>query len=276
MGQAASPSLYDFAGGDPVNFFDPTGRCPDNNIQTPTNLTPQQLTDSIANYKFIPTDPTIGGHNPSDPNVDPNWTEEDKVRAKFADLVYYTDSGGLLKKLGIPYDPTDGFAAALYKGSNGTYYLAFRGTELTNLADWEADGSQALSLSTSQYNQAINLAKLVSDAIDSQGGTVVFVGHSLGGGLASAAAYATGGDATTFNAAGLSYEYQQGTPGTIRAHYIVGDIVSMSQDLSTLPSAAGQRIPHDVPNNTPSPFDVPISPIWEAVSRHYIENFHTL
>jgi hypothetical protein len=26
MGQAASPSLYDFAGGDPVNFFDPTGR----------------------------------------------------------------------------------------------------------------------------------------------------------------------------------------------------------------------------------------------------------
>jgi hypothetical protein len=26
MGQAASPSLYDFAGGDPVNFFDPDGR----------------------------------------------------------------------------------------------------------------------------------------------------------------------------------------------------------------------------------------------------------
>jgi RHS repeat-associated protein len=26
LGQAASPSLYDFAGGDPVNFFDPDGR----------------------------------------------------------------------------------------------------------------------------------------------------------------------------------------------------------------------------------------------------------
>jgi RHS repeat-associated protein len=26
-GHAASPSLYDYAGGDPVNFFDPTGRC---------------------------------------------------------------------------------------------------------------------------------------------------------------------------------------------------------------------------------------------------------
>ena len=27
MGQSSSPSLYDFAGGDPVNSFDPTGRC---------------------------------------------------------------------------------------------------------------------------------------------------------------------------------------------------------------------------------------------------------
>jgi RHS repeat-associated protein len=27
MGQAASPSLYDYAGGDPVNSFDPDGRC---------------------------------------------------------------------------------------------------------------------------------------------------------------------------------------------------------------------------------------------------------
>ena len=30
MGQAASPSLYDYAGGAPVNFFDSTGNCPDN------------------------------------------------------------------------------------------------------------------------------------------------------------------------------------------------------------------------------------------------------
>jgi hypothetical protein len=36
MGQAASPSLYDFAGGDPVNFFDPTGRC-QQNPQSPNN-----------------------------------------------------------------------------------------------------------------------------------------------------------------------------------------------------------------------------------------------
>lgn len=37
MGQAASPSLYDFAGGDPVNFFDPTGRC-QQNLQNPIYL----------------------------------------------------------------------------------------------------------------------------------------------------------------------------------------------------------------------------------------------
>jgi len=33
LGQAASPSLYDFAGGDPVNSFDPDGRCPLNQAQ---------------------------------------------------------------------------------------------------------------------------------------------------------------------------------------------------------------------------------------------------
>ena len=34
LGHALSPFLYDFAGGDPVNFFDPKGRC---NNKTSTN-----------------------------------------------------------------------------------------------------------------------------------------------------------------------------------------------------------------------------------------------
>jgi hypothetical protein len=49
LGQAASPSLYDFAGGDPVNNFDSDGRCPQNpqspnnwgqNIQNPNPVSP--------------------------------------------------------------------------------------------------------------------------------------------------------------------------------------------------------------------------------------------
>jgi len=58
MGQAASPSLYDFAGGDPVNFFDPDGRCPGGSGGTSQTQSPF----------LIPVDPAPGGENPSDPN----------------------------------------------------------------------------------------------------------------------------------------------------------------------------------------------------------------
>ena len=67
MGQAASPSQYDFAGGDPVNFFDPTGRI--------TN--PPPPADQFPNGLYKPTEvdtnrlvlsPAIRGQNPDDPN----------------------------------------------------------------------------------------------------------------------------------------------------------------------------------------------------------------
>jgi len=71
MGQAISPSLYDFAGGDPVNFFDPTGRCPGpSNSKQPFNLDPLA---PIPNPFRL--DPIVGGENPVDPNpVSPTTT----------------------------------------------------------------------------------------------------------------------------------------------------------------------------------------------------------
>ena len=64
MGQAASPSLYDFAGGDPVNFFDSDGRCPDNGGEGNPPL--RQLAHELANLML--QDPEFGGQNPADPN----------------------------------------------------------------------------------------------------------------------------------------------------------------------------------------------------------------
>jgi hypothetical protein len=54
LGQAASPSLYDFCGGDPVNFFDPSGRCPQSqtqnnwgqNFQNPNPVDPNRVANS--------------------------------------------------------------------------------------------------------------------------------------------------------------------------------------------------------------------------------------
>jgi len=65
MGQAASPSLYDFAGGDPVNFFDPTGRCPDNSNRYPNGL----YKPTEVNTNGAPAVPIGWGQNSADPNL---------------------------------------------------------------------------------------------------------------------------------------------------------------------------------------------------------------
>ena len=74
------------------------------------------------------------------------------------------------------------------------------------------------------------------------------MGHSLGGGIASAAAARHGAPATTFNAAGLhdkTAERDGIAPNTdnVDAIYVDGDILSGIQDNTTLvaPRAAGNR-----------------------------------
>jgi RHS repeat-associated protein len=174
-----------------------------------------------------------------------DWLKQnpDKIAALFANYVYSDKTGGLLGKFGIPYNHENGFAAGLYRAPNGEYYFAMRGTEATSWANWWANFKQGFGFESSQYEQAVELAHKAYDMLK---GNVVFVGHSLGGGLASAASYATGGNAITFNAAGLSGRYAKGNPGNIRAHYIRGEILSLLQDYTPFlaPSASGTRIPH--------------------------------
>jgi len=130
-----------------------------------------------------------------------------------------------------------GLSATLYY-NHDKFYLAFRGTQPTSINDWVANVAQALGFHTPQYNEAVDLAKNVNIITN---GNVVFVGHSLGGGLASAAAYAIGGKAITFNAAGLSFRYMTNKSVDIEAHYDLGDPLSILQDLTPLPNAAGSR-----------------------------------
>lgn len=99
-------------------------------------------------------------------------------------------------------DPTSGFKAAIYQSSfeqPRKLVLAFAGTE--DKPDILSDLRQGIGLKDKQYNEAMRLAKkLVSttDPLD-----VETTGHSLGGGLASAATVVTGTKGYTFNAAGL-------------------------------------------------------------------------
>jgi hypothetical protein len=89
--------------------------------------------------------------------------------------------------------------------------IAFRGTEPLSLEDWFEDMEQVLG-GSEQYKAAVALAERTLSKIEEQNkknGTnikLTYTGHSLGGGLATAAALKTGKQAITFDAAGISNE----------------------------------------------------------------------
>ncbi|MDO5289028.1 MAG: hypothetical protein Q4F13_05255 [Pseudomonadota bacterium] len=162
-----------------------------------------------------------------------------------------------------------GFDAAIYQNDRGQYVVAFRGTDdkwrrfddngqfLGPGTDARANLGQGMGLSVEQYQQAMKLAKV---AVDTFGpGNVAFTGHSLGGGLASAAMLKTGVPGVTFNAAGLSdntlRELGFASPnqardtlahsGQIRRYNVAGEPLTAAQQLpgvGALPEALGHEL----------------------------------
>ena len=152
-----------------------------------------------------------------------------------------------------------GFDAAIYRNDQGQYVVAFRGTDQwfgPEGADINANSGQALGLTTEQYKQAITLAQSAVRAFGR--GNVIFTGHSLGGGLASAAMLATGAPGVTFNAAGLSDNTLRSldlgkTPnaireelagsGQIRRYNVEGDLLTgLQQGAMLAPDAVGHEL----------------------------------
>lgn len=125
--------------------------------------------------------------------------------------------------------------------------LVFRGTEATG--DWtKGNIPQALLGRSKYYNQAVKLG----DSIKNTGIPIDIAGHSLGGGLASAASKAGNFPATTFNSAGLHRKTverygvpkaQQGSDDNITRYRIEGEVLTHAQEkmpvVRRLPSAVG-------------------------------------
>ena len=140
-----------------------------------------------------------------------------------------------------------GLVGGLFANEHGDHVLVFAGTDKSSWVNWKANLRQALGFKAGQYTQAIKFAQKVVNRLGQ--GTIRFTGHSLGGGLASAAAIVTGRPATTFNAAGLHSNTVGGRnalasgAGLIRAYHSSFDVLSIVQKITPLPDAAGQRIP---------------------------------
>jgi RHS repeat-associated protein len=183
--------------------------------------------------------------------IDPDGQKPTKKEAAMiADDVYNASSGTLsggwrrvaTKSGAILNDEKSGLKSAVYgrwdaKQKKYTEFVyATAGTDFTSMEDWSNNIDQ-LSGDSEQYGQSIKNAKLLNGYFKNS--ELTFVGHSLGGGLASANSLATGRDAITFNAAGLSDGTKTkhnltNTRGRIDSYVVKGEALSNAQGMICL------------------------------------------
>ncbi|WP_143327934.1 RHS repeat-associated core domain-containing protein [Colwellia polaris] len=135
---------------------------------------------------------------------------KDAAYAELSESIYDDGNGAQVGDTVAGYElkeiiaEENGLRAGLFVDQGGNNVVAFAGTDTSSfsgfLTDMKANLLQGLGLDSAQYSSAIGLAGRMNTRF---GGNVHFTGHSLGGGLASAAAIVTGGSATVFNAAGI-------------------------------------------------------------------------
>ncbi|MGB0894040.1 MAG: hypothetical protein ACPGUD_06490, partial [Parashewanella sp.] len=116
------------------------------------------------------------------------------------------DAGNNLSELGLSTDDLNddksGLHSKLFVDTlTGKYILAFRGT--ADKKDWATNLKQGIGFKSRHYQKAMATARKVHEAVKRNSGELIFTGHSLGGGLAYAAAAVTDCYAITFNAAGV-------------------------------------------------------------------------
>lgn len=127
-----------------------------------------------------------------------------------------SNDSSVLTQLGLKYNdlspPDTDFRAAVFQRQEppfklpeeAGYVVIFKGTSPGSVEDWQNNFRQGMDADSPYYKRAVIIGKRVAAAVgDPANPRVSFAGHSLGGGLASAAAQASGLPANTFNAAGL-------------------------------------------------------------------------
>jgi len=220
-----------------------------------------------------------------------NWTDERRGRDAAASQPpegWARMDDASLRQAGINpallQDTRSGFGANFYTGPQGHVVLAFTGTDEGR--DWWHNLGQGLGLRDAQYDQAIELA---GEARRAFGTDLVLTGHSLGGGLAAAAAMVHEVPAVTFNAAGvhdrtlerLGFDAgvlkREAAQGLIRSYAVESELLTHLQEDSfplkyVMPDAPGHRI--ELPDPDPLSFGqrlIPGKMLMHRVDLHYID-----
>ena len=143
---------------------------------------------------------------------------------------------------GRAQDHETGLSISKFEGPNGEMVVAFRGTE--NGKDWKTNLRQGAGFYDAQYQQVRQMSQSGSFSWATR-----VVGHSLGGGLASALGASTGLPTTTFNSAGVHIRTSRDF-GIRRRDYkkvnsivVRGEILNAGQDAIPLviPDSKGDR-----------------------------------
>lgn len=178
------------------------------------------------------------------------WIEEDDARYLAMVDVYNNKTqlgdfilNGKWNIVKVINDPKTGFCGKLYNEvGSSNYVFAAAGTTWYSVPDWQANIYQQLKLDTKQYDQALSIAKNL--VIEYRNCNIVFVGHSLGGGLASAMSRNTGLDAITFNSAALCNPLYKGVENSskIAAYITDGDVLDYVNEILLDQKVEGQII----------------------------------
>lgn len=176
------------------------------------------------------------------------WIEEDDAR-HLALVDVYSDKtvkGDSVNGWKIVEDynyKNTGFKAKLYE-KDGNFAFVTAGTNPLSGQDWKTNLLQQMGKETEQYEQSLAIAK---ELAKKHSGHLIFIGHSLGGGLASANSRATGVDAITFNSSALSARYNNNLYNSKIAAYINnGDILDYTNTVLLRQKVEGTIIRQDV------------------------------
>lgn len=142
----------------------------------------------------------------------------------------------------LVYNTTDGLVSSLYsRNLNGhkEYIYAIAGTDPHCLSDWKNNLGQLYG-DSSQYEDSLKVAIELKRQIDSKD-TLLFVGHSLGGGIATYNALQTNSKAIVYNPVSLSDESLSTLPCSVAQNceditvfVATNDILNLFQDVSQL------------------------------------------